>query len=119
MLVTKKYSQGSLLGPPCFLIFYNDFPVARNDGQSVVYADDDTDNVSSDSPQNLQMKIQAEADSSVQWLNDNNGRLLILTSLIAVFVSHLDGRNHQFSFCCALGYNESPYPVIINEHVMV
>ena len=63
--------QGSLLGPLCFLIYYNDFPAARKDGESVVYADDDTDNVCSESPQILQNKIQAEADSSVKWVNDN------------------------------------------------
>ena len=49
--------QGSLLGPLCFLIFYNDFPVTREVGESVLYADDDTDNVSSECPTNLQHMI--------------------------------------------------------------
>ena len=63
--------QGSLLGPLCFLIFYNDFPVTREVGESVLYADDDTDNVSSECPTNLQHMIQMEADLSVAWVNDN------------------------------------------------
>ena len=38
--------QGSLLGPILFLVFYNDFPDVREEGHSVLYADDDTDTVS-------------------------------------------------------------------------
>ena len=56
--------RGSLWGPLCFLIFYNDFPVTRNEGVSVLYADDNTDNVSSGCPIELNHKIQAEADLS-------------------------------------------------------
>ena len=63
--------QGSLLGPLCFLIFYNDFPAVRNQGESVLYADDDTDNVSGDDPVFLQQKIQMEADLSTAWVQDN------------------------------------------------
>ena len=39
-------TQGSLLDPILFIIFYNDFPDVREGGTSVIYADDDTDNVS-------------------------------------------------------------------------
>ena len=62
--------KGSLLGPLCFLLYYNEFAAARKDSESVVYADDDKDNVCSESPQILQKKIQAEADSSVKWVNE-------------------------------------------------
>ena len=63
--------QGSLLGPILFLIFYNDFPDVREEGSSIIYADDDTDNVSSKDPNILQQKIQREANLSVSWVRDN------------------------------------------------
>ena len=63
--------QGSLLGPILFIIFYNDFPDVREEGSSVIYADDDTDNVSDKNLQNLQAKIQREANLSTAWVKDN------------------------------------------------
>ena len=63
--------QGSLLGPILFIIFYNDFPDVREEGSSIIYADDDTDNVSSKDPIILQQKIQREADLSTSWVKDN------------------------------------------------
>ena len=49
--------QGSLLGPILFLIFNNDFPDVREEGESVLYADDDTDTVSDNNPDIPQTKI--------------------------------------------------------------
>ena len=63
--------QGSLLGPLCFLIFYNDFPMTRSEGESIVYADDDTDNVSSASFEDLECKLQVQANLSTDWIRDN------------------------------------------------
>ena len=63
--------QGSLLGPILFIIFYNDFPEVREEGTSVIYADDDTDNVSDKDPISLQQKIQREANLSTSWVKDN------------------------------------------------
>ena len=63
--------QGSLLGPILFLIFYNDFPDVRVTGSSILYADDDTDNVSDPNPDILQQKIQQEANKSTSWVHDN------------------------------------------------
>ena len=63
--------QGSLLGPLCFIIFYNDFPAAHETGESILYADDDTDNCSSNDPNELQNMIQHEANLSTDWVHDN------------------------------------------------
>ena len=63
--------QGSLLGPILFLIFYNDFPDVREEGSSVLYADDDTDNISDPNPDILEQKIQNEANRSTSWVHDN------------------------------------------------
>ena len=58
--------QGSLLGPILFLVFYNDFPDVREDGESVLYADDDTDTISEKDPDILQAKLQREANLSTE-----------------------------------------------------
>ena len=43
----------------------------REEGSSIIYADDDTDNVSNKDPNILQQKIQREADLSTSWVRDN------------------------------------------------
>ena len=63
--------QGSLLGPLCFIIFYNDFPSVRTTGSSVLYADDDTDNIADGDPKELKSKLQYEANLSTAWVTDN------------------------------------------------
>ena len=63
--------QGSILGPLIFLIFNNDFPASAKEGESVLYADDDTDNVHDRDVEELQAKIQREADRSTEWVRDN------------------------------------------------
>ena len=63
--------QGSILGPLIFLIFNNDFPDCSIKCESVLYADDDTDNARDADPDILQQKIQCEANSSTDWVADN------------------------------------------------
>ena len=63
--------QGSILGPLIFIIFCNDFPDSSEEGESILYADDDTNVVSSGDPDDLEEKVQREADRAVDWVNDN------------------------------------------------
>ena len=67
----QRVPRGSLLSPILFLIFYNDFSDVRPEGASVVYADDDTDNMSDADVGTLQDKIQNEANLSTSWVRDN------------------------------------------------
>ena len=63
--------QGSILGPLIFVIFNNDFPASSVEGDSVLYADDSTVNVSDDDPEKLEEKIQNEARRATEWAKDN------------------------------------------------
>ena len=63
--------QGSILGPLIFIIFFNDFPDSSEEGESILYADDDTNLVSSGDPDDLEEKVQREADRAVDWVKDN------------------------------------------------
>ena len=63
--------QGSVLGGLLFLIFQNDFPENSNDGESVLYADDDTDTLSDPDPENLKKRLQEKANRSTAWYRDN------------------------------------------------
>ena len=63
--------QGSVLGGTLFVIYENDFPAVRANGQSVMFVDDDTDCVSNEDPTQLLQVIQGEANLSCDWLTDN------------------------------------------------
>ena len=63
--------QGSILGPLIFIIFCNDFPASSVEGEAVLYADDDTENVRDKDPEELERKIQREASRATDWVSDN------------------------------------------------
>ena len=63
--------QGSVLGGLLFIINENDFPACRDEGDSVLFVDDDSDVVSDQDPKELVQKIQKEANLSCDWLQDN------------------------------------------------
>ena len=63
--------QGSVLGGLLHVINSNDFPACHEEGEAVVYVDDDSDFAKDREPARLYEKIQAEAENSAQWLRDN------------------------------------------------
>ena len=66
--------QGSVLAGVLHTINSNDFPACHSDCQeaeSVIFVDDDSDNVHADTEENLQHLLQTEVTKSVTWLSDN------------------------------------------------
>ena len=63
--------QGSVLGGLLHVINSNDFPDCHQEGDSVVYVDDDSDTVSGRNPADVRNSIEREAGNSAQWLKDN------------------------------------------------
>ena len=63
--------QWSVLGGLLHVLNSNDFPACHEEGEAVVYVDDDSDFTKDSDPGLLQQKIQREAEKSAQWLKDN------------------------------------------------
>ena len=63
--------QGSVLGGLLHVINSNDFPACHDVGDSIVYVDDDSDNVHAKDPEVLRDLIEQEAGNSARWLRDN------------------------------------------------
>mgnify|MGYP001179234605 FL=1 len=63
--------QGSILAGLFHVINSNDLPDCHEEGESVVYVDDDTDSVHADHPEQLVDKLQKEVNNTVSWLKDN------------------------------------------------
>ena len=53
------------------LISSNDFGDCHQEGESVIYVDDDTDNTHDSDPTRLKELIEQEAENSASWLRDN------------------------------------------------
>ena len=70
-MVTASTPYSTLLGPLILVIFNNDYPASAIEGDSVLYADHDTDNVHAKDVEELKAKIQREADRSTDWVSDN------------------------------------------------
>ena len=63
--------QGSILAGLFHMINSNDLPDCHDEGESVVYVDDDTDSVHARHPDQLVEKLQREVNNTVSWLKDN------------------------------------------------
>ena len=63
--------QGSILAGLFFGVYQNDFPANSAEENSVLFVDDDTDNVADSDPDNLELKLQVQANSSAEWVRDN------------------------------------------------
>ena len=63
--------QGSIMSGIFHIINSNDLPACHDDAESIVYVDDDTDNVHDGDPDNLVAKLQVEVQETVNWLKDN------------------------------------------------
>ena len=63
--------QGSVMGGLFFIIFQNDFPANSEEEESILYADDDTDNVHHSDPDILENLLQIQANKSTDWISDN------------------------------------------------
>ena len=60
-----------MLGGLFHLINSNDFPACHQEGEAIVYVDDDSDTVHAADPVRLQQLMQQEAGNSAEWLADN------------------------------------------------
>ena len=63
--------QGSIMSGIFHIINSNNLPACHDDAESIVYVDDDTDNVHDGDPDNLAAKLQVEVQETVNWLKDN------------------------------------------------
>ena len=69
----NSVGQGTILAVLLFLISQNDFPASmEEDADSILYVDDDTDNVKDSDPEVLEQKLQIQAKKSTEWIRDNN-----------------------------------------------
>ena len=59
-----------MLGGPFHRFNSNDFPDCHEEGEAIVYVDDNSDIVHSADPDKLQQLIQQEAGLSAAWLAD-------------------------------------------------
>ncbi len=63
--------QGSVLGPPLFLIFVNDLPSCVNHCEISLYADDTVMYFSSNNACDLELKLNSDLKHLCSWFNDN------------------------------------------------
>ena len=68
-------SQGSILGPPMFLLYINDLPECLQNATSGLYADDTQIYASSASFSELVLKLNQDVENIVKWLSQNKLQL--------------------------------------------
>ena len=69
--MTAGVPQGTILGPPLFLIYINDLPDCLNNCKSILYADDTLLYYSAKSAKDLPAIINDDLQSLSHWLNNN------------------------------------------------
>ena len=63
--------QSSILAGLLYLIYANDIPDKNDEKKSVLYVDDTTEMVKARNNQELNQKLQEEADKSIKWMDEN------------------------------------------------
>ena len=53
------------------MISSNDLPACHDEGESIVYVDDDSDTVNPGDPEVVRQPVEKEANNSARWMKDN------------------------------------------------
>lgn len=79
--------QGSILSPLLFLLYINDLPKAVNN-DCILFADDSTLIVKHKNKYNLESHINVAIDKAINWLEQNNLKIIMTKTNIIHFQTH-------------------------------